>query len=58
MIDRIWRDRLAIGEFLIPTGANPSLVAPIATLIKTRNRARKAAKRALNLVRAYRENKR
>lgn len=52
MIDRIWRDRMAIAEFLIPTGTGASLLAPIGLLIAARNAARECAGRIVRKIRA------
>ena len=57
MIDHIWRERLAIGDLLIPTRSGDPAGPALAKLIMARRRAREEAKRLVNLLRSIREKK-
>ncbi len=54
MIDHVWRERLAIGDLLVPTRAGP-LGAALAGLVIGRRQARDAAKRLRRFARTFRE---
>lgn len=51
MINPIWRNRLAIGDVLIPLRRHDPVVAVIHAALITRGYARKAARRAIDLLR-------
>ncbi|MBW7963383.1 GNAT family N-acetyltransferase [Bradyrhizobium sp. BR 10261] len=51
MINPIWRDRLAIGDVLIPLRRHGPMVALIHAALITRGYAREAARRAIRLLR-------
>ncbi len=51
MIDRLWRDRLAIATTLFPTRADDAWTTPLERLIAARNRARDFARSAFHTIR-------
>ncbi|MEO8686033.1 MAG: GNAT family N-acetyltransferase, partial [Devosia sp.] len=57
MIDHVWRERLAIGDLLIPTRHGDPAGPALAKLIMARRRAREEAKRLVNFLRSIREKK-
>lgn len=57
MIDHVWRERLAIGDLLIPTRRGNPAGPALAKLIMARRRARDEAKRLVKFVRSIREKK-
>jgi CelD/BcsL family acetyltransferase involved in cellulose biosynthesis len=50
MINPIWRGRLAIGDVLLPLGADDPVVATMHAALRLRQLARDAARRAVHLV--------
>jgi hypothetical protein len=55
MINPIWRERLAIGDVLIPLRRNDPAVALIHTAMMLRQRIREPARRAVHLIRRLKE---
>jgi len=55
MIDPIWRDRLSIGDVLIPLRRNDPFVTLIRTAVTARRMIREPARRAIHLIRKNRE---
>jgi CelD/BcsL family acetyltransferase involved in cellulose biosynthesis len=55
MIDPIWRDRLAIGDVLIPLRRNDPLVPAIHAALATRRAIREPARRAIHTLRKLKE---
>ncbi|MBY0382440.1 MAG: GNAT family N-acetyltransferase [Xanthobacteraceae bacterium] len=55
MIDPIWRNRLSIGDVLIPLRRNDPFVTLIRTAITARRMVRGPARRAIHLIRKIRE---
>ncbi len=55
MIDHVWRERLTIGDLLIPTRPNDPIAAAIIGLMAARRRARSGAKRLLHAARKLKE---
>ena len=55
MIDHIWRERLAIGDLLIPTRSGDPVGPALAKLVMARRRAREEAKRLVQFARSIRE---
>lgn len=55
MIDPIWRDRLAIGDVLIPLRRNDPAVATIRIALRLRQRARAPVRRLVHSLRAFQE---
>ncbi len=58
MIDPIWRDRLAIGDVLIPLRRNDPTVAAIPIALRLRKLAREPARRLVHTLRAFQERRR
>lgn len=57
MIDHVWRERLAIGDLLLPTRRNDPLGPMLAQLVMSRRRAREQAKRLVHFIKTIREKK-
>jgi CelD/BcsL family acetyltransferase involved in cellulose biosynthesis len=55
MIDHVWRERLAIGDLLIPTRRGDPLGPALARLVMARRRGREAAKRLVHFIASFRE---
>jgi len=55
MIDHVWRERLAVGDLMIPTRRNDPLASASAALILGRRRARDEAKRLFKIAKHFRE---
>jgi CelD/BcsL family acetyltransferase involved in cellulose biosynthesis len=55
MIDHVWRERLAVGDLLVPTRRGDPAGSAIAKLIMARRHAREEAKRLVKLVKNIRE---
>jgi CelD/BcsL family acetyltransferase involved in cellulose biosynthesis len=55
MIDHVWRERLAVGDLLVPTRRADLLAPVIAAMILGRRRTREAAKRLFENVKHFRE---
>jgi CelD/BcsL family acetyltransferase involved in cellulose biosynthesis len=55
MIDPIWRDRLSIGDVLIPLRRNDPFVPLIRTAFAARRAIREPARRAIHLIRKIKE---
>lgn len=55
MIEPIWRERLRIGDVLLPLRRNDPIVAVIQTAMTARACIREPARRALHTIRKYRE---
>jgi hypothetical protein len=58
MIDHVWRERLAVGDLLVPTRRGDPLAPTIAAMILGRRRAREAAKQLFKNVKHFREKSR
>lgn len=54
MIDHIWRDRLAIGDLLLPARGGAATLRPLAAVIAARDGAREQARRFVHFVRSVR----
>ena len=52
MIDHVWRERLAIGDLLVPTTRNDPVGPALAALFIARRRAREEAKRLVHFIQA------
>jgi CelD/BcsL family acetyltransferase involved in cellulose biosynthesis len=57
MIDHVWRERLNIGDLLIPTRADDPAGPALGKLIKARRHAREEAKRLVHFIKSIREKK-
>lgn len=57
MIDHIWRERITIGDLLIPTRRGDPLGPALAKLVMARRRGREHAKRLIHFVKSIREKK-
>jgi CelD/BcsL family acetyltransferase involved in cellulose biosynthesis len=55
MIDHVWRERLAVGDLMIPTRRNDPLASISASMILGRRRARDEAKRLFQIAKHFRE---
>jgi hypothetical protein len=55
MIDPIWRDRLAIGDVLIPLRRHDPLVPAIQAALAARRAMREPARRAVHTLRKLKE---
>ena len=54
MIDHIWRDRLAVGDLLLPARGGAATLRPLAAIIAARDGAREQARRFVHFVRSVR----
>ena len=54
MIDHIWRDRLAVGDLLLPARGGAATLRPLAAMIAARDGAREQARRFVHFVRSVR----
>lgn len=57
MIDHVWRERLAIGDVLIPTRPNDPIATAIITLMATRRALRSQLKALVHRVKTAKENR-
>src|SRR5262249_43196311 len=56
MIDHVWRERLAVADFYLPTGlAHPAMARALTNLILARRRAREQAKSLYHFIKSFRE---